>query len=50
MIEQIKLTEDEVQRRRRRSVALGLILGGLAILFFLVTIAHMGAGVANRPL
>lgn len=46
----IRLTEEEQKRRRNRSVALGLVLGGLAILFFWVTIAKIGAAIFARPL
>ena len=37
-------TEDEQQRRRRRrnAIALGLVLGALVILFYVLTIAKMG--------
>ncbi|NIX76701.1 hypothetical protein [Microvirga terricola] len=44
------LTPEEQKRRRRRSVALGLALGALVLLFYVVTIAKLGPGVLNRPL
>jgi len=46
----IVLTEEELKRRRSRSVALGWVLGALVILFFAVTIAKLGGNVVNRPL
>jgi hypothetical protein len=46
----IVLTEEELKRRRSRSVALGWVLGALVILFFVVTIAKLGGNVVNRPL
>jgi hypothetical protein len=46
----IVLTEDEERRRRSRSNALGLVLGALVVLFFVVTIAKLGGNVLNRPL
>jgi len=46
----IVLTEEELKRRRSRSTALGWVLGGLVILFFVVTIAKLGGNVVNRPL
>lgn len=46
----IRLTDEEQKRRRNRSVALGLVLGGLVVLFFWVTIAKLGANVFQRPL
>jgi hypothetical protein len=35
-------------RRRRRSIALALILAGLAVLFFVTTIVRLGGNVADR--
>ena len=46
----IVLTDDEARKRRSRSVALGLVLGGLVILLFVVTIAKIGGNIINRPL
>jgi len=39
-----KRTADEelAIRRRKRSIALGLVLGGLVVLFYVLTIAKMG--------
>ncbi len=37
-------------RRRRRSVALALVLAGLALIFYVLTIVKIGPGVFNRPL
>lgn len=45
-----QLTEEEIKRRNARSRALGLFLGALVILFFVVTIAKLGGNVLNRPL
>ncbi len=46
----VKLTDGQVRRRRRRSIALGLVLGGLVLLVYLVTIAKFGPNVLDRPL
>lgn len=46
----IVLTEEQKRRRRARSVALALVLGALALLFYVVTIVKLGPGVLNRPL
>ncbi|WP_196240253.1 hypothetical protein [Alsobacter soli] len=46
----VVLSDEEVRKRRSRSVALALVLGGLVILFFIVTIAKLGGNVMNRPL
>ncbi len=45
-----QLTAEEIKRRNARSRALGLFLGALVILFFVVTIAKLGGNVLNRPL
>jgi len=36
--------------QRQRSIAIALALAALALLFFVVTIVHLGGAVANRPL
>lgn len=41
---------DDLARRKRRSIALGLVLGAVVILFYVLTIVKMGPGVLNRPL
>jgi hypothetical protein len=41
---------EDMARRRRRSVALALVLAGLVIFFFVVTLAKIGPAVMNRPL
>jgi hypothetical protein len=46
----IVLTDEQKRRRRARSIAIGLALGALAILFYVVTIVKLGPGVLNRPL
>ena len=46
-------TVNEVERKRRqnmRSIAIGLALVGLVVLFYAATIVHLGANVANRPM
>ncbi len=44
------LTPEEQKRRRNRSIALGLALAAIVILFYVVTIAKLGPQVLNRPL
>jgi hypothetical protein len=46
----IVLTEQQKRRRRARSIAIGLTLGALVLLFYIVTIVKLGPGVLNRPL
>lgn len=42
--------EEAEGRRRKRSIALGLALGALVLVFYIVTIIKMGPGVMDRPL
>ena len=44
------LTAEEVQRRRKRSLAIALTLGALVVLFYVLTIAKLGPQILNRPL
>jgi hypothetical protein len=46
--ETIVLTEEQKRKRRARSIALALVLGALAILFYIVTLVK-GPGVLTRP-
>ncbi|MCZ4271404.1 hypothetical protein [Maritalea porphyrae] len=43
-------TEELKKRRRKRSIALALVLGALAILFYAVTIVKIGPAIFQRPL
>lgn len=42
--------EERRRRQRRNSIALGLVLAFLAILFYVLTIVKMGPAVFNRDL
>jgi hypothetical protein len=44
------LTPEEIKRRRSRSIAIGLALGALVLLFYVVTMAKLGPQVVNRPM
>ncbi|MBB6482980.1 MULTISPECIES: hypothetical protein [Rhizobium] len=44
MIELVKLTEAQKKSRRGRNIALGLVLAGLVILFYAITIIKVGSG------
>lgn len=46
MIETVKLNEAQKKSRRGRNVALGLVLAGLVVLFYIVTLIKIG-GFAN---
>ncbi|TCR61072.1 hypothetical protein [Bosea sp. BK604] len=41
---------EDMARRRRRSVALALVLGALVVFFFVVTLVKTGPAILNRPL
>jgi hypothetical protein len=45
-----ELTPEEIAVRRRRSIVLAVVLGGLAVLFFITTIVRLGGNVAERTL
>jgi len=42
--------EVAAKRRRMRSIAIALALVGMALMFYLATLVHLGGNVANRPL
>lgn len=41
---------EDMARRNRRSIALALVLAGLVIFFFVVTLVKTGPAIMNRPL
>jgi hypothetical protein len=42
--------EEWLRRRRMRSIAIGLALAALVVLFYVATLVRMGGNVLNRPL
>ena len=46
----VRLTPEQLRRRKARSVAIAISLAVLVGLFYAVTIAKLGANVLNRPL
>ena len=44
------MSEDQVRRRHKRSVAIAIALFGLVVLFFVMTLVRLGGNVADRPL
>jgi hypothetical protein len=46
----VVLTEEQRRRRRVRSIALGLVLAALAVLFYVVTVVKLGPSILNRPI
>ena len=45
-----RLTDEQRRRQRSRSIAIGVVLACLVLLFYLVTIVKLGPGAINRPL
>jgi hypothetical protein len=43
-MELIKLTDAQKKSRRGRNVALGLVLAGLVVIFYVITIIKVGTG------
>ena len=48
--EGVRLTPEQLRRRKALSVAIAISLAVLVGLFYVVTIAKLGANVLNRPL
>jgi hypothetical protein len=44
----VVLSDEQLKRRRRRSVAIALVLAGLAAIFYASTIVKLGPGAAKR--
>lgn len=42
--------QESKKRQRMRSLAIALVLGVMAVLFYLATIVHLGSNVGTRPL
>lgn len=49
-LDAVALTEDQKKIIKRRNMAIGLILGGMALIFFIATFVQLGANVADRSL
>ncbi len=48
--EYVTLTERQKKARRNRSIAIGLALAALVVIFYVATIAKFGPAVLNRPM
>ena len=46
----VVLTEEQLRRRRARSIAIALSLGALVVLFYVITIVKIGPNVLTRPM
>jgi hypothetical protein len=44
----VRLTDEQVRRRRSRSIAIALVLAGLVAIFYVITIIKLGGNVALR--
>ena len=42
------MTDEDVKKRRRRSIAIALILVGMVVLFYVITLVRLGGNVADR--
>ncbi len=40
----MQLSDEQKRQRRRRNVALGLVLGGFIVLVYIVTLVKLGGG------
>lgn len=48
--EGVRLTPEQLRRRRARSVAIAVVLAVVVGLFYAVTVAKLGVNVLDRPL
>lgn len=48
--EGLVLTPEQRRSRRARSIAIAVVLGALALLFYAVTLVKLGPGILDRPL
>jgi len=48
MMAETPFSPGDMARRRKRAIALALILAGLAVLFFVTTIVRLGGSVGMR--
>jgi hypothetical protein len=46
-METVKLNEAQKKSRRGRNIALGIVLAGLVVLFYVVTLIKFGTGMVN---
>jgi hypothetical protein len=50
VVEPSKSDDVKLIRRKRRALALALVLGALVLIFYILTIVKMGPAVLDRPL
>jgi hypothetical protein len=49
-VDEIELNEKQKKARRNRSVALGIVLALLVLIFYAVTIIKIGPEIMNKPM
>lgn len=46
----VEMTEAQKKARRSRSIAIGLALAALVVLFYVITLVKFGPAILNRPM
>ena len=46
----VAFSPEDLARRKRRSVAMAIVLGLLAIMFFVTTLVRLGSSIADRAM
>ena len=46
----ITLTDEQLKSRRSRNIAIAVVLGGLVVMFYVLTWAKLGAAILNRAI
>lgn len=46
----VEMTEAQKKARRSRSIAIGLSLAALVVLFYVITLVKFGPAILNRPM
>ena len=46
----VPFSPEDLARRKRRSIALGLILAAVAVLFFVSTLVRLGGNIVERAM
>lgn len=48
--EMVRMTEAQKAARRKRSIALGIVLAAFVVILYVATWTKLGANIMNRPL
>ncbi|WP_198585902.1 hypothetical protein [Pararhizobium haloflavum] len=49
-MDKVELTDKQKRARRNRSIAIGLVLAFLVVLFYAATVIKIGPEIMNKPL